>query len=293
MNEHPNDLLQQYPADRDAGLTEEVDEERFRGYAGGFIEQHRALTLEPHDRKGLVVDVLLALVLAEAWWLSVGWVARFWAELLQFWREVFGLAGYVVVVDYSYGLQVPYMAVPSWLPGTWEWLGGAGLVVALLIVSLLLPRRLLPVSYFLRIVAGFQAVAQVYFAFWAESFPYDIGGYVHGMLFTGIGLNTLIPILLGFSFFVFDFGIGRKVGLTLLVITFFTILFPLQYMAHALALHYLSLLYLPLLFFVLGLPVDVVLFIAFYGWGVSWKSRWHTRTEGPAPRLAIGSEVVT
>lgn len=285
--------LLQYRSTPDLGLPAEVDEERFRGYAGGVIPQHRALTVEPHERRDLVVDFLLAIVLAEAWWLSLDWVAPFWAAILDFFRQVFGLDGYVVVVDYSYGLLVPYMGVASWLPGWTEWLGGAVLVVVLVVASLVLPRRYLPAAYFLRIVAACQAIAQLYFAFWATSFPYDTSGYVHAMLFTGVGLNALIPLLLGFSYFVFDFGLARKVGLALLVMLFFTLLFPLQYMAHALILHHLSLLYLPLLFFVVGLPLNVLLFIAFYGWGVSWRSRWQYQETGPAPRLPEVPEVVT
>lgn len=291
MNRDASGRLLQYRSAPDPGLPVEVDEERFRGYAGGVIPQHRAMTVEPHERRDLIVDVLLAIVLAEGWWLSLDWVAPFWASILDFFRQVFGLDGYVVVVDYSYGLLVPYMGVGSWLPGWTEWIGGAVLVIVLVVASLALPRRFLPVAYFLRIVAACQAVAQLYFALWPTSFPYDTGGYVHGMLFTGVGLNALIPLLLGFSYFVFDFGLARKVGLTLLVMLFFTLLFPLQYMAHALILHHLSLLYLPLLFFVLGLPLDVLLFIAFYGWGVSWRSRWQGQEAGPAPRVPDVPEV--
>jgi len=284
MKTHRPDSLLQYPTEPDSGLSEPVDEERFRGHGGGLIGQHRALNLEPHNRRGLLGDALLAVALAELWWLSLGWVAGTWARGLDFLRQVFGLEGYVVVVDYSWGLRVPYLMVESSLPSFGTWVGGAVLTVVLLVASFLLPRRVLPIAYMLRIIAGFQLVAQVFFAFWPEAFPYDTSGYVHGMLITGVGFVALTPLLLGLAYFVFDFGFWRKLGLALLVMLFFSVFFPMQYMAHALALHHLSLLYLPLLFFVFGLPLDVVLFIALYGWGVSWKSRWYAREVGAEPR---------
>jgi hypothetical protein len=34
-----------------------------------------------------------------------------------------------------------------------------------------------------------------------------------------------------------------------------------------------GMIYLPILFVLFGLPIEVMIFIAFYGWGMSWKGR--------------------
>jgi hypothetical protein len=39
--------------------------------------------------------------------------------------------------------------------------------------------------------------------------------------------------------------------------------------------HHASLLVMPLLFFVAGLPLNVMMFIALFGWGFSWQDRLH------------------
>ena len=54
-------------------------------------------------------------------------------------------------------------------------------------------------------------------------------------------------------------------------------------MAHAVIIYHASVLFLPLLFFVCGLPLDLMIFIGFYGWAMSWQG-----TEIPASPGARG-----
>jgi hypothetical protein len=143
----------------------------------------------------------------------------------------------------------------------------------LVLVSLLLPRRYLPVSFFLRIVAFFQGCSQLFFAFWPEAFPYSAGGYIHTMLIAGLMIVPLVPIVLGFTYYLFDFSLSRKIGLTAMLMLHLTLLIPLQYAAHGWIMCHSSLLFLPLLFFVSGLPLNVLVFISFYAWGFSWRNR--------------------
>ena len=134
-----------------------------------------------------------------------------------------------------------------------------------------MPLTWLPLRYVLRLLAFFQAGAQVFFGFWSWAFPYDGSGYVHGMLIADLMLISLIPVILGFTYFVLDFGLGRKALLALLTMLHMLILVPLQYAVHAYVIHHLSLLFMPLMFFVFGLTVNVLVFISFYAWGVSWQ----------------------
>lgn len=286
------DQIDQYPVAADPNLPEEVEQHRFRGYAGGIISQHRAMLSEPFNASKVVASMVLVIVAFEGWLLAMDWVATAWAEILDFWRQVFGWNGYVVLVDYPLGFTVPYLTVGSGLPSTAGWLFGALLAVILFTATFFIPRRYLPIAYLFRIVAFFQACAQVFFLFWPRAFPYGASGYVHGMLIAGLILITLIPILLGFTFYIFDFGLSKKIALTALIMVHLSILIPMQYMAHAYILHNTSLLYLPLLFFVFGLPLDVLVFIGFYSWGASWKSLWFSKDVGPEPRVALEAREV-
>ena len=151
------------------------------------------------------------------------------------------------------------------------------LTALLVLVSMLLPQHLLPVSFMLRIVAFFQGCAQVFFVTWPYEFPYRGGGYIHGTVIACLMLISLVPILLGFTYFLFDFKLYRKIGLALLTMCHLVAMVPLQYTLHAYLLSHFSLLFLPLLFFVFGLPLNTLIVIAFYSWGFSWKD--HLRAD--------------
>lgn len=281
------DLLLQYPKSPDAGLPTALELERFRGFAGGMIAQHRAMNVEPRTRGKMWGSAVMVLAVLAAWLLVSDWVTIAWVAILDFWQTVFGMDGYALRLEYEPGLRFPYLGFSSALPGPWLWMLGALLTAAIFIASLFVPRRFLPIASGLRVIAFFQAGAQLFFAFWPEHFPYSGAGYVHGMLIAELMFITLVPLLLGFTYYVFDFGWQRKLGLTLAIMLHQIVFVPLQFMAHAVIIYHLSVLFLPILFFVFGLPLNVLIFIGFYGWGMSWKSLWQPE---PAPaRLEPGA----
>jgi hypothetical protein len=92
-----------------------------------------------------------------------------------------------------------------------------------------------------------------------------------------------IPLLLGFTFYLFDFSWLKKLGLTALALLHLSLFVPLQYLLQAYLLNQFSLLFLPLFALVGGLPLDVMIVVAFYSWGMSWQERGSRRT---LPRMA-------
>jgi hypothetical protein len=283
---HPGrDLLLQYPQPADPDLAATLNEERFRGAAGQLVAVHRALAVEPRTTGKRLSNIVMVLAVLAGWVLIFDQVTIAWAAILDFCQDVFGMRGYALRLQYEHGLRFPYLGFSSALPGPWLWTLGALLTAGLFIASLFVPRRLLPIASGLRVIAFFQAVAQVFFAIWPEAFPYAGAGYVHGMLIAGLMFITLTPLLLGLTYFVFDFGWRRKLGLMIAVMAHLTVFIPLQFMAHALIIYHLSVLFLPLLFFVFGLPLNVLIFIGFYGWGMSWKNLWQPVPATPG-RLA-------
>jgi len=128
----------------------------------------------------------------------------------------------------------------------------------------------LPWIYLLRFLALIHATALVYFAFAAARFPHDLSSYTVGMLYFGTILVGLVPPILGFTYYLFDFSFLQKLGLTLLTIAYLALFLPLQYMLHVYVLHK-SILFMPLLYFAFGPFVDVLIFVSLYSWGMSWK----------------------
>ena len=266
-------------------LLTQIEDLRHRGFRGGYIQNHRALLTSPGGMAKVVSSVGLALVLLAGWLLTVNWASVAWAHMLSFWSDVLGIRSFVTLAHYRFSsvfsFSVPYLYVQSPLPGVFDLVIGAIVTVIVFISTFFLPRRYLPVAYLLRVVVFFQACAQVFFTFVPMKFPYGASGYVHGELIAGLVLIALVPVALAFTYFIFDFSLWKKATLALIIMLYFFLMIPMQFLAHAYALHHTSLLMLPLLFFVFGLPLDVMIFIAFYSWGASWKNRLYRE---PAPR---------
>ena len=259
-------------------LTQRVESLRRCGHRGGFIPRHRALLSSPRHGTKIVSSVLLAIVFWLGLFATRSGIARLWYEIIEFWRGVFGMPGYTTFMGYELGgihFDLPYLHFPAGMPDNILWWLGAVFVALLLVISLVLPQRFLPLSYFLRITAFFQTTAQIFFAFWLEQFPYSGGGYIHGMLIAGLFLIAFIPLVLGLTYYLFDFSLSRKIALTLCMIGHLLIMIPLQYFLHAWLLYHYSLLFMPLLFFIAGLPLNVMVFIALFGWGFSWQDMLH------------------
>ncbi|MBN2171751.1 MAG: hypothetical protein JW819_10585 [Candidatus Krumholzibacteriota bacterium] len=263
-----------YPRAYDRVLRWQLEQLRRRGWAGGLISPHRAmLTLRLRPRH-VVGAALVALLLSGGWVLIMNRVSGLWLQIMEFWRGVIGLPGYMTMVHYPVGdhwhLAVPRLICGA-LPLTTErWWLGVGLAAVLLLASFLLPRRHVPVAYLLRAAAVLQVWSQYFFAAWPGAFPYDITGYVEVMVIAGLFLIGLVPILLGLTYYVFDFSLVRRLAVTFLVMIHLTLLVPMLFLAHAWLIHNLSLLFMPFLFLIFGLPLEVLVFIALYSWAMSW-----------------------
>ncbi len=256
--------------------TEIIEDLRHRGYGGGHIRIHRALLTSPWNPRKLVASAGLAVALFAGWIAAMGWVSTFWKQVLSFWSEAFGMRSYVSVIHYTIGglfpLSAPYLHIPSSAPESGGLFASAVATAVVLVATFFLPRRYMPLTYLLRLVVFFHACALVFFTFAPLSFPYGASGYIHALLMAGQILISLIPLVLAFTYYIFDFSVARKLGLTLLIMLYFVIWIPMQFAAHALVMYRASILMMPLLFFVFGLPLDVMIFIAFYSWGASWKN---------------------
>jgi hypothetical protein len=252
-----------------------------RGARGGIITLHRAMVGERFTGASAASMLLLAPALAVLTALALRPLGFAWTwafrELHPFLRLPGDVAVHTIAIGPLPPFDIPYLTTPATPPLTEHWILVGTLAAIALVVSLGLPRRMLPLAYYLRFVGVVQATSFVFFAIAPDAFPYPLPEYLLGLFQAGAAMLVLIPIGLGLFFFPFDVGLPRKATLAVLVVAHTAVLLPLQMLLHAYLIHHLSLLVMPPLFFFFGMMLEVFVFIGFYGWGMSWRRRREAR----------------
>jgi hypothetical protein len=268
-----------------------IDDLRRRGVRGGLIPRHRAmigLRLTPL----LVFELLLVPAIVSAA------VLLLFPELLGLWQDFFRIGAgalrlsgqmetNVVTLFGDVTLALPRFTVEAPWPTTAQLWGHAIGVVVAGVLSYALPRRLYPAALLLRAVAVLHATSVAFFAFGARPFPYPLPEYATDFLLCGLVVLAVAPFLLGLTFFIFGVPLAQKLLLSALLLVHLAVLLPLQLLLHVYVAARASLVMLPLLFIAFGLLLDVTVFVALYGWGMSWVSdaegRWRPwRRRAPA-----------
>ena len=190
-------------------------------------------------------------------------------------RVPLGLPGVVATRVVEIGpvaVAIPFYTAESSWPAALDLRSGWILVAALAIPGALLRGRYTPLGYFLRALAVIQLTAQVWFSFAAPPFSYAMSQYVAGLLVCGVVILLLAPVLVSFTFFIFDFPLWQKLLLATMLLSHLALFLPLQAVVHAWVLYRGTLLSMPILFLVFGVLLDVFVYVALYGWGMSWRS---------------------
>jgi hypothetical protein len=250
-----------------------------RGYARRattYLHLHRGIQREEATSHPFGM-VLLGLVLCAAWLAVLPWAGEGWVWILDLLRDPLGMSDRTAAVHYVIGgrtvLVLPEAIIDGPQPSTPTVILNAVALLVLLIVSFIISVEKAPLRYFLRLIVLLHGMSVVYHALPGRELPYDVGGYVSGLLAAGVTVIALVPVVLSLTHWLFDFGVARKLGLALGVMAYLYVLIPFKYALHAIILHVGGMIYLPILFVLFGLPIEVMIFIAFYGWGMSWKGR--------------------
>ncbi|MBL8987238.1 MAG: hypothetical protein JNJ80_13270 [Gemmatimonadetes bacterium] len=246
-----------------------------RGARGGRIEAHRAMLRLPNAGRRLSASLLLGVAGLAGFVALLPTLGAFWGTLFRRIHAALGLPGPVVERPTAFGpveFTVPTVAFDAPVPMPRDLAIAAGVVAGLIVISLALRGRWLPAAYFLRAVAVVLTTAVGFFAFWPDQFPYRLSEYVVGHLQAGLVVMGLVPLVLGFTFYLFDLSVLRKILLTAMVLGHLAIFLPLQAMFHALVVSQLTLVAMPVLALLFGILLDVMVFVAFYGWAMSWPS---------------------
>jgi hypothetical protein len=251
---------------------------RRRGWRGGIIPSHRAFARVTFGAKDLAVTLISVAMITAGWLLSLGFVAEFWFRVFRFWHHALGLEGSVARAPQQWGplhFFVPTVLISAGPPDIVTWWTTAVITLLALWLTFGFSDDKLPWAYLVRFLAIVQGTALGYFLFAADKFPHDLPSYITGMLYFGTIFISLLPAILGFCYFLFEFRLIQKLALTLGSMVYLVLFLPFQYMLHAWIIHR-SVLYMPLLYFVFGPFLDVLIFVGLYSWGMSWGARDRT-----------------
>lgn len=236
---------------------------------------HRALArfiLRPLD---LAFSALIVVLLTVAWFFMLPRLCQIWAHLLGNGMKILALQTTLGLTEYQITpyirFAIPYPQMEGISPNAWTWWGTAAVVCLAYLASYSLPSKLMPVAYLLRAVLLIQVSALLYFVLAGARFPHTPDSYMEGLVSYQIALISAVPTLFGLTYYVFRFGAIKKILLTVLTMSHLSVFLPVQILLQAMVLEK-SVLFMPVLYIVFGLPVDILIILAFYSWGMGWRS---------------------
>jgi len=246
------------------------------GVQGGRIAPHRSM-IGLRASPSLLLDLLvLPAVMLVSMFLLLEPLMGAWRWIMEVFRGPLDLGASigttVITLAPSVAIAVPVYQVDAGWPTTAQLAGGWIFTAVLAFIGAALRGGFIPLGYLLRALAIMQLAAQVWFTLAGPPFPYSLATYGSGLLVTGVVILLLAPFLVGATFFVFDFPLHKKLALGALLLGHLAVLFPLQATVHVWLIKNASMLAMPMLFLVFGVLLDVFVYVALYGWAMSWRS---------------------
>ncbi|MGE0443307.1 MAG: hypothetical protein AB7L66_21385 [Gemmatimonadales bacterium] len=247
-----------------------------RGVRGGTIDPHRAMLRLPNPGRRLAASAALALGVLAGYLALLPAIGRLWLLIATEVHARIGMPGAIVErPEAVLGLirfAVPTITFDGVVPDRNSLLITGAVAAVLLLASAGLRGRWLPLAYFVRAVVVVLGTAILYFSLWPDRYPYRLPQYLVGHLEAGLVMTGLVPVVLGLTFYLFDLTVARKLLLTALIMGHLVVFLPLQGLLHAWLVSEWTLVAMPVAFLLFGLLLDVMVFVAFYGWGMSWPS---------------------
>lgn len=256
-------------------LDEKLLRSRHSGFRGSIIRRHHSLTRIRFGASAKLSVLLLPLLFDFLLLQSLDSILAFWGHQFSFWTDALHLNGRVSFAETSllgwHTMMVPYTDLPVSLPSQSAiWINVFAVILCFLF-STFLPQALMPITYLLRGALVIQGSASIFLLLNPGVFPLDLGRYVTQELVLGVYTLLIIPPLLALVYYIFDFAVWRKCVVTTLILAFFTVAIPFQYMLHAYILHTTTVLFMPVLYLLFGVLLDILMFIAMYAFGMSWQ----------------------
>ena len=256
------------------GLLERL---RYQSHSGRVIRRHRALHRLEFRRASLLHPLLLVLGGYVALWLGADAITAFWTWEFAFWLPHLGLPSTldtqtrVLFGPFAYHLSFPTLTGSAPDLDTLR-ASVAACALIMLVAFLGMRGRMLPIGYLLWGACLVQFLSCGLFWLAPEAFAYSLASHVANGLEYAFALLCFVPLLLSFSYYVFEYSLPKKILGTVLIMAGIVLVAPYQYLVHVLLVEAGSLLLLPLLYVLFGLLFDIGVFIALYAWVMSWES---------------------
>jgi hypothetical protein len=259
----------------DKRLPPALDAIRRRGWRGGPIAPHRAFARMHLGARRIAESIGLGVLGTGSWIALLPAVGRLWSHIFAFWSLHLQLRSDVTLVPQGWGRHIHFMlpcfGLTAGAASGPTWWVTIGVTILAFAGSFMLGDEGLPWAYLLRGFCLLQATALVYFTVASARFPHDLPGYTISMLVFSCILIGLVPVMYAFTFYPLNFSLPQKLLLTVATMGHLVLFVPQQYMLHVYLLH-VSVLFMPVLYFVFGPFLDILAFIGFYSWGMSWKA---------------------
>lgn len=247
---------------------------RYTNSQGQVISLHHAFKTIRFGAVSKLSVFVLPVVFSLIVWLWFGPITAVWDQIFQFWTHALyadGAVTYRTMHVLGQYINVPYPALGAGYPSLLAVWFNVLICAIIFWVSLFMPQGSMPFIYLLRAAILIQFSASIFFLLSPNFFPYDIGAYVTDALALGLYLMFLIPIIFAAVFYIFDFPLWWKMVMTILTLTFYVIALPHQFMLHAYIINALTYLFLPLMYFLFGTLMNILMFVAFYSIGMSYR----------------------
>ncbi len=245
-----------------------------QGVLGKVIPEHRALLRSSFSSlKWLTIaffPILFDYIIVK----SVSFVGQFWLMLFNFWFEKIEIPGKVMLVTTKlagFEIELPAFFVHSSAPDATNWWLLVLIVVGLVSLIYILPKRFLPLFYIFGFISLVLLSSLIYFAVMPARFSYTASGYLDNLLMSGVWLLLVMPWVHGLIYYIFDFSVQKKIFLTVATLIFIVVALPFQLITQTILLLKFSVIILPVLYVFFGLFLLIICCLSLYGWAMSWE----------------------
>jgi hypothetical protein len=243
--------------------------------AGKVIPMHHSLATVYLSRNGLLTLLVMPVIVDLLLWFGLDRLLALWSGFFAFWLERLtpggGAVGYLESSIFGIYYKIPYPGLAVALPSHMAVAINLNLTAILLFCSFFISKAYLPLTYFLRTMLLIQLSASVFFMISPEWFPYPLGAYIVGQMTLGIYILFLVAPILSLIYYTLDLPLRNKLMLTLMVLAYFIVAIPFQYMLHAYLISQWTFLFLPIFYLLFGALLDVLMFICMYSWAMTWR----------------------
>jgi hypothetical protein len=255
-------------------LSDALNTIRNTGTRGTPILMHRALRNAPLTWSSLLSILLLPLLFTALIWTQLDGIMAIWMRIFDFWNTQMGMDNQLGFTDINlFGriFTITYPNVP--VDGVSDVTAWLNIIVCIVLfaISLIFPKRVMPLTSLFRAALLIQTSASIYCFFSDYNFPYDTAGYLSGMLSLGGYLLFIISPLLALIYYIFNFSLLRKIVVTAGILSYFIVMIPFLYTLHALIISEWGMIFMPVLYLLFGPLLVTLMFISMYSYAMTRK----------------------